>query len=744
MPLFTSASGVQINGGNFIDIAGDVNLHNLQPAIAQNSDPLSATQSRRLLGVDRNTRNGGARLVPYDASRRPQILSSASGRIPQEESWFNSAAPIQSLSNLPPFTFAQPQYSPSFFEPGPQRPSVINYSPDNGSIGTSGFEYPLSNVLISATPGEYGHTSSINRHHPSIIHPSSHLHPLAGLPGEPAHLFTGDFRNDEPESSITAINRTPWGGLQQEPKTSINIGGNLNHIQRHGEAASITEVLKGLHILYRAAAGDATHDSEDRFPQPRCHPETRTKMLDVLCNWTCGIEPSKNWNKNKVSSSSNGKSTPILWLHGPAGAGKSAIAQTLCQKLEEEGRLGASFFFKRGHPSRGHAKRLFTTIAYQLALVLPDLNHHISQSVESNPSLVDKSLSTQLRKLIVEPCRQNTSTYMLVVVIDGLDECEDQKVQQEILSLIGRAVMEQQLPLRFLIASRPESHIREIFTGALNNIHCPLNVHQSFKDVQRYLLDEFARIHRDHHETMARVPYPWPTPDTIKNLTYNSSGYFIYASTIIKFVDDKNFRPTERLEIITGITEPLSELPFASLDQLYIQILSQVAARPQLLRILTVIAARFLLSPVHIEQLLELEQGDLRLALRGLHSVISGLEKDNYDAHTIKKIGISSHLKVKVGTMASRWERKQPRWKRKNKFIKENDGVHITTDTIRFRGAPLCVKTTVKEPRPSLVASTVTAWIFQQASDGTNPQDAHMARGLFESPQLNAVPVDPR
>jgi hypothetical protein len=165
----------------------------------------------------------------------------------------------------------------------------------------------------------------------------------------------------------------------------------------------------------------------------------------------------------------------------------------------------------------------------------------------------------------------------------------------------------------------------------LNNIHCPLNVEQSFNDVRRYLLDEFSRIHRDHRATMARIPYPWPTPETIDNLVHKSSGYFIYASTVIKFIDDKNFRPTERLAIIIGITEPLSESPFASLDQLYIQILSQVAARPQLLRILTVIAARIDLSPVHIEQLLELEQGDLRLALRGLHSVISGLEKDNSD-----------------------------------------------------------------------------------------------------------------
>jgi hypothetical protein len=63
MPLFTSASGVQINGGNFIDIAGDVNLHNMQPAIAQNSDMLSA--SHQLMGVERNSQNGGVRLVPY-------------------------------------------------------------------------------------------------------------------------------------------------------------------------------------------------------------------------------------------------------------------------------------------------------------------------------------------------------------------------------------------------------------------------------------------------------------------------------------------------------------------------------------------------------------------------------------------------------------------------------------------------------------------------------------------------------
>ncbi|KAJ6559785.1 hypothetical protein B0H19DRAFT_992774, partial [Mycena capillaripes] len=62
-----------------------------------------------------------------------------------------------------------------------------------------------------------------------------------------------------------------------QPKTNIYggtfIGGNVIHTQRQGETA--------LHILHRASAGDAFHDSAERYPQPRCHPETRTKLLDT-------------------------------------------------------------------------------------------------------------------------------------------------------------------------------------------------------------------------------------------------------------------------------------------------------------------------------------------------------------------------------------------------------------------------------------------------------------------------------
>jgi hypothetical protein len=67
-------------------------------------------------------------------------------------------------------------------------------------------------------------------------------------------------------------------------------------------------------------------------------------------------------------------------------------------------------------------------------------------------------------------------------------------------------------------------------------------------------------------------------------------GYFIYASTIIKFIDEKNFRPTKHLETVVGIKESNFESRFAALDQLFTQILSEAPAQARVLKILAVIA----------------------------------------------------------------------------------------------------------------------------------------------------------
>jgi hypothetical protein len=296
----------------------------------------------------------------------------------------------------------------------------------------------------------------------------------------------------------------------------------------------------------------------------------------------------------------------------------------LCEKLETKGRLAANFFFKRGNASRGNATRLFATIAYQLAAGLPELDSIILENLLHDPAIVNRSFSVQLEKLIIQPCRHANLVSPPIIIIDGLDECEGRDIQEEILRCFANSSLEDPLPVYLLVASRPEPNIAETFEEPLlNGQHRALNVDQSFEDVRTYLLGEFARIYANHRRTMAAAPSPWPSPEIIDHLVRKSSGYFVYASTIIKFVDDKDYRPSERLDIITGLTESTSGSPFAALDQLYSQILCAAPHRPQLLQILAIVVANFQFEIRHIEQLLELRPGDVRLTLRGLHSVIS-------------------------------------------------------------------------------------------------------------------------
>ncbi|KAJ7433086.1 hypothetical protein B0H11DRAFT_2122972 [Mycena galericulata] len=423
--------------------------------------------------------------------------------------------------------------------------------------------------------------------------------------------------------------RRPHSGLSSEDahggkpiSHGINITTeNVNHIDHHADT--------GIHILHRYIALEAVYDSADSFPQPRCHPKTRSGMLKSLWRWAIRTEEiqvqGEVGRSGPISETARRRlpldiGKPVLWLHGPAGAGKSAIMQTLCERLQASDRLGASFCFKRSHPTRGNAQVLFATLAYQLALQDPALTHHISNCVELDPSVVGRSMGVQLQKLIIEPCQWRRDDTPFTLLIDSLDECNSEAVQQEILRLLCFAGYEYPRMLRIIVASRPESHIREIFEGtSANGLFCDLNIGQSFTDVEIYLRSEFSRIHREHHDTMGTIPTPWPSKQIINTLVSRSSGYFIYAATVIKFIDDRDFRPTERL--MTVVRNPTNvDRPFEALDQLYLQILSSAPARSRLLPILCAIIEGF--SSRDIEELLELDPGDVNLTVRRLHSVL--------------------------------------------------------------------------------------------------------------------------
>ncbi|KAJ7684460.1 hypothetical protein DFH06DRAFT_970873 [Mycena polygramma] len=178
----------------------------------------------------------------------------------------------------------------------------------------------------------------------------------------------------------------------------------------------------GINILQRYICGDAFHNSEMRYPPPRCHPNTRTVVQNALQSW----------------AEAGHQAPGVTWLCGPAGTGKSALAQTMADRWASEGTLGAAFFAK-WRVGGNSGKSLFPTIAYQLALHNPQLRNSIGLAVEADPAICDRALEEQARVLIIDPIREleDVGARMpCLAIIDGLDECDGALMQRRIVEII--------------------------------------------------------------------------------------------------------------------------------------------------------------------------------------------------------------------------------------------------------------------------------------------------------------------
>ncbi len=97
------------------------------------------------------------------------------------------------------------------------------------------------------------------------------------------------------------------------------------------------------------------------------------------------------------------------------------------------------------------------------------MKDHLVAAIEEDPMIFARSLSAQMRVLVIEPLKLAAPSLPvpLVAIVDGVDECgPDGKSQSDLLSQLRAVASElQDVPLIFFVASRPEYEIREAFNG---------------------------------------------------------------------------------------------------------------------------------------------------------------------------------------------------------------------------------------------------------------------------------------
>ncbi|KIJ44787.1 hypothetical protein M422DRAFT_251777 [Sphaerobolus stellatus SS14] len=351
---------------------------------------------------------------------------------------------------------------------------------------------------------------------------------------------------------------------------------------------------------------NASYNSSEREQEGAsiCLPGTRERILTKIQGWIAGEGP------------------PVLWLYGPAGAGKSTIAQTIAEQCDHRKNLAFNYFFSRRNANRNDLTKFIPTFAYQLVHTIPSLGKPVRKAIDSNPSILGQRLELQAKTLIVEPLEAVSERMpCMVVVIDGLDEYSDGTGNlplENLVRILVKAIKD--MRFRIFFASRPESYINSIFNNLYHNVEImeiPLSDWETKDDVFNYLKTELTRVRKDKRIQI----YPWPSVDDLWTLVKKSEGIFIYASTLVKFVGARNCNSIKKLQE--------AMVSHNGLDPLFAQVLDSAKEHADFLFVLGIIM--FLHHPLELRELaqfLKWSTYDIRSALEGSLSILYVPEED--------------------------------------------------------------------------------------------------------------------
>ena len=199
----------------------------------------------------------------------------------------------------------------------------------------------------------------------------------------------------------------------------------------------------------------ATFDSEAHPFDLRCVQGTRVKVLNEAMRIIITRDGSH-----------------VIWISGAAGTGKTSIALSLCDILAKEPNilLGGTFFLSRAGNStkRTSARYVVPTLATLLVRSEPACKEALIAELRRDPDFFANTIKHQIDSLLIKPLNslkpidileplesQNKPSSskpledsepvegsklldrQVVFVIDGVDQCKDEKLLRELVSSLA-------------------------------------------------------------------------------------------------------------------------------------------------------------------------------------------------------------------------------------------------------------------------------------------------------------------
>ncbi|CAL8581634.1 hypothetical protein XPA_007322 [Xanthoria parietina] len=323
---------------------------------------------------------------------------------------------------------------------------------------------------------------------------------ILGYPNEISKALEADHHNvckytNQQDPNYISV-RNALKSLLPKPTTAVS--------ERLRVSANENVDLKGVVTLL--AVSETPRDDYEFF---------RDRWMPGSCEWIFSRPDFLSWLHDTASASR------VLWVNGLPGCGKSVLSSFVIGKIQEMGYNCQYYFFRFGDHKKRTVNALLRSLAYQIAIALPELREQFRKMSEDGVKLEKAEGKTIWQKLFASRLCKVRVRQPLYWVIDALDECE---APQLLLSLLS-AVTSSQIPLRIMFVGRKTQVLSASFQRIDPSFHVDeFSANDIKEDLARYVEREIEYMRGDSG-IKARI---------IQTVCEKANGNFLWVHLVLK------------------------------------------------------------------------------------------------------------------------------------------------------------------------------------------------------------------